>query len=57
MKLRDLVGLLKATYTGSILTRVGARGFGEKLPSYIMHRASATYKTDRFELQYTLYLD
>jgi iron complex outermembrane receptor protein len=39
-----------ATYTGSILTRVGARGFGEKLPSYIMHRASATYRTDQFEL-------
>jgi outer membrane receptor protein involved in Fe transport len=39
-----------ATYTGDILTRVGGRGFGEKLPDYIMHRAAATYKTDLFEI-------
>ncbi len=39
-----------ATYTGDILTRVGGRGFGEKLPGYVMNRASITYKTPVFEL-------
>ncbi|RVT40728.1 TonB-dependent receptor [Sphingobium algorifonticola] len=39
-----------ATYTGGILTRVGARGFGERLPSYVMHRASVTYRTPVLEM-------
>ncbi len=39
-----------ATYTGDILTRVGGRGFGEKLPGYVMNRASMTYKTPVYEL-------
>lgn len=39
-----------ATYTGGILTRPGARGGGERLPSYVMHRASATYSTDVWEI-------
>ncbi|HUD92073.1 TonB-dependent receptor [Sphingobium sp.] len=39
-----------STYTGGILTRPGARGGGELLPSYVMHRASATYSTDVWEL-------
>jgi len=39
-----------ATYTGSILTRPGARGGGERLPDYMMHRAAATYSTDVWEV-------
>ncbi|WP_164155494.1 TonB-dependent receptor [Sandarakinorhabdus rubra] len=39
-----------ATYTGDILTRVGGRGFGEKLPGYLTNRASITYRTDKYEL-------
>lgn len=39
-----------ATYTGGILTRPGARGGGERLPSYVMHRAAATYSTDAWEI-------
>lgn len=39
-----------ATYTGDILTRVGGRGFGEKLPGYVMNRASITYRTPVYEL-------
>ena len=39
-----------ATYTGGILTRPGARGGGERLPSYVMHRASATYSTDMWDI-------
>ena len=33
-----------ATYTGSRLTRPGARGGGEELPGYMLHRASVTYR-------------
>jgi outer membrane receptor protein involved in Fe transport len=39
-----------ATYTGDILTRVGGRGGGEKLPGYFMNRASITYQTPVYEL-------
>ncbi len=39
-----------ATYTGDILTRVGQRGFGEKLPGYLLNRAAITYKTPVYEL-------
>lgn len=35
-----------ATYTGSILSRVGNRGFGETLPDYLTHRAAITYRAD-----------
>ncbi len=41
-----------ATYTGDILTRVGGRAFGEKLPGYVMNRASITYKTPVYELSF-----
>jgi iron complex outermembrane receptor protein len=38
-----------ATYRGDVLTRVGwDRTFGDKLPSYTLHRASLAYETDRF---------
>ncbi|WP_443478660.1 TonB-dependent receptor [Novosphingobium aerophilum] len=39
-----------ATYTGGIYTRPGLRGGGERLPSYVMHRANVTYKTDAYEI-------
>lgn len=39
-----------ATYTGDILTRVGQRAFGEKLPGYVLNRASVTYRTEKYEL-------
>ena len=39
------------TYTGNILTRVGARGFGEKLPSFVIHRASIAYSKDDWEVR------
>lgn len=46
----DLLLNWTATYTGGILTRPGARGGGERLPSYTMHRASVTYRMDSWEL-------
>jgi iron complex outermembrane receptor protein len=40
-----------ATYTGSILSRVGNRGFGETLPDYLTHRAAITYQLgDQYEV-------
>lgn len=40
-----------ATYRGNIVTRLGwDRAYGDKLPGYVMHRASLTYDTDRYSL-------
>lgn len=39
-----------AVYRGNVVTRIGARGFGEKLPSYTLHRASITYGMDDWEV-------
>lgn len=38
-----------ATYTGGIYSRPGLRGGGERIPSYVMHRAAITYSTDLWE--------
>jgi outer membrane receptor protein involved in Fe transport len=46
----DLALNWTATYTGGILTSPGARGGGERLPSFVMHRASMTYRTSGWEL-------
>ena len=40
-----------ATYRGSVVTRLGwDRAYGDKLPSYVLHRASLAYETDRYSL-------
>lgn len=39
-----------ATYTGDIYSRVGLRGFGEKIPDYMTHRASITYRAPSFDI-------
>lgn len=40
-----------STYTGSILSRVGNRGFGETMPDYLTHRAAITYRLgERYEV-------
>ncbi|MHA6719425.1 TonB-dependent receptor [Sphingomonas sp. RS6] len=39
-----------ATYTGDIYSRVGLRGFGEKIPGYMTHRASITYRKPSFDV-------
>jgi len=47
----NLVADWTATYRGSIVTRLGwDRAFGDKLPSYVLHRASLTYETDRYSI-------
>lgn len=46
----DIEASWAATYTGDIYSRVGLRGFGEKIPGYTTHRASVTYRTRHFDV-------
>ena len=40
-----------ATYRGNVVTRLGwDRAFGDKLPGYVLHRASLGYETDRYSV-------
>lgn len=40
-----------ATYRGDVVTRLGwDRAFGDKLPGFVLHRASVAYETDKFTL-------
>ena len=47
----NIVADWTATYRGNVVTRLGwDRAFGDKLPSYVLHRASLAYETDRYSL-------
>lgn len=39
-----------STYSGGILSTPGARGGGERIPSYVLHRAAVTYVKEAWEL-------
>ncbi|HPZ47728.1 MAG TPA: TonB-dependent receptor, partial [Novosphingobium sp.] len=40
-----------ATYRGDVVTRLGwDRAYGDKLPGYVLNRASLTYETDSFSV-------
>lgn len=39
-----------ATYSGGVLSTPGARAGGERIPSYVMHRAAVTYVKEAWEL-------
>jgi len=39
-----------AAYTGSIYSRVGLLGFGTRIPGYVTHRASLTYRTKKYDI-------
>lgn len=40
-----------ATYRGDVVTRLGwDRAYGDKLPGYVLHRASLTYETDTYSI-------
>lgn len=40
-----------ATYRGNVVTRLGwDRAYGDKLPGYVLHRASLGYETDRYSI-------
>ncbi|MBX9664187.1 TonB-dependent receptor [Novosphingobium sp.] len=43
----DLIGDWTATYRGDVVTRLGwDRAFGDKLPGFVLHRASLTWQND-----------
>lgn len=47
----QLIGNWTTTYRGSVISRLGyERTYGDKIPSYVLHRASLTYSTDKYEL-------
>lgn len=47
----NIVADWTATYRGSVVTRLGwDRAFGDKLPGYVLHRASLAYETERYSL-------
>lgn len=38
-----------ATYRGNVVSRLGwDRGYGTKIPSYVLHRATLAYETDKY---------
>ena len=40
-----------ATYRGNVVSRLGwDRGFGDKIPGYVLHRATVAYETDRYSV-------
>lgn len=46
-----LIGNWTATYHGDVVTRLGwDRAYGDKLPGYVLHRASLTYDTDKYSV-------
>ncbi len=46
----DIEASWASTYTGNIYSRVGLRGFGEKIPGYVTHRAAVTYHAPAFDV-------
>lgn len=47
----NLIANWTATYRGSVVSRLGwDRGYGDKIPGYVLHRASLTYETDKYSV-------
>lgn len=47
----NIVADWTATYRGNVVTRLGwDRAYGDKLPSYVLHRASLMYETDKYSI-------
>ncbi len=47
----DIVADWTATYRGDVVTRLGwDRGYGDKLPGFVLHRASLTWQNDTFSI-------
>lgn len=45
----EIVANWTATYRGDVVSRLGwDRAFGDKIPGYVLHRASVTYETNAF---------
>lgn len=47
----DLIGDWTATYRGDVVTRLGwERSFGDKLPGFVLHRASLNWQNDSYSI-------
>lgn len=47
----NIVANWTATYRGSVVSRLGwDRAYGDKIPSYVLHRASLGYETDTYSV-------
>jgi outer membrane receptor protein involved in Fe transport len=47
----NLIANWTATYRGNVVSRLGwDRSYGTKIPSYVLHRASLTYETDKYSV-------
>ncbi|GGD67182.1 TonB-dependent receptor [Croceicoccus mobilis] len=47
----DITANWTAVYRGNVVTRLGYdRAYGDKLPSFVTHRASLSYDTDKFSV-------
>lgn len=47
----DLIANWTATYRGNVVSRIGwDRAYGDKIPGYVLHRASLSYETDGYAL-------
>lgn len=47
----DFIANWTATYRGSVISRLGyERTFGDKIPGYVLNRASLTYDTEKFSV-------
>lgn len=47
----NLIANWTATYRGNVVSRLGwDRGYGDKIPGYVLNRASLSYETDRYSL-------
>ena len=47
----NIVANWTASYRGSVVSRLGwDRGYGDKIPSYVEHRASLSYETDKYSV-------
>jgi outer membrane receptor protein involved in Fe transport len=47
----NIIANWTATYRGNVVSRLGwDRGFGTKIPSYVLHRAALTYETELYSV-------
>ncbi|HEX8415218.1 MAG TPA: TonB-dependent receptor, partial [Sphingomicrobium sp.] len=47
----NLIANWTASYRGNVVSRLGwDRAYGDKIPGYVLHRATVSYETDRFAL-------
>ncbi|TCM20559.1 outer membrane receptor protein involved in Fe transport [Novosphingobium sp. PhB165] len=47
----SLIGNWTATYRGNVVSRLGwDRAYGDKIPGYVLHRASISYETDKYSI-------